>query len=68
MAKVKEKLEIFDAADPKRTVEEAVQYMIDTWGYDRKVARLEVLRSRKTGPIGDRIVTLEDGTRAMITV
>jgi hypothetical protein len=65
MAQVEEQLDILDIADPKYTVEEATQILVDECGYDPQVARLEVLRSRKKGPISDRVVTLPDGTRAV---
>jgi hypothetical protein len=65
MVKVEEKLEIFDATDPSRTLEEAVQYMVEHMGYRPESARREVIMERKSkeGWLGDRIVTMPDGTR-----
>lgn len=70
MQNIEEQLERFSMSDPKLTVEEAVQFMVDNWGHDPKVAKQQVLLSRKAkeGPIGDRIVTMPDGTRRMYTI
>jgi hypothetical protein len=65
MVKVKEKLERFNMADPTLTVEEAVQFMVDHFGNDPQVAKIQVLRSRKKGPISDYVFTLPDGTKAV---
>lgn len=69
MVEIAEQLEILDVTDPKYTVEEATQMLVDE-GYNPKVARREVLLSRKAkeGPIGDRIVTMPDGTRRLYTI
>lgn len=69
MAKVEEQLEIFDATDPNLTVEEAVQFMVEKMGYRPSTARREVIMERKSkeGRLGDRIVTMPDGTRRLYT-
>jgi hypothetical protein len=70
MAKIEEKPEIFDATNPSRTVDEAVQYMVEHMGYRPNTARREVIMERKAkgGRLGDRIVTMPDGTRRTYTI
>jgi hypothetical protein len=64
---VEEQLERFNMADPKRTEDEAVQYMVEHMGYRPESARREVRLVRRN-PKSDRIVTMPDGTRKMYTI